>query len=184
MHLPAKALVITGAAIAVLGGGSAALATIHPAAAPVATSPGEVISMTQYQPDSAPEASATAWAFLGSPPLQRFLSQHTAAQVTATVTEAVVEGAPIQGTLGICYEQSGSSSVTNTTYIEYGEPTTIGVTQLPFTVSGVVGNLPAGKYLVGLCAEDQQNTSNETASVSIVLAQTRAGVTYAQPPKG
>jgi hypothetical protein len=180
MHLPGKVLIITGAAALMLGGGTAALAVIHPSATPASTgSPSDVISMTQYQPSGALEVTGGSWAFLGSPPEEHFLSQHTAAEVTATVSEGTVEGGTTSGVIGICYEHSGGSTVTDVSQVAYTYPD-VGapVYALPQTVSGVVGNLPAGEYFVGLCAESQGYTSNESAAVTMVLTVTRAGVTY------
>jgi hypothetical protein len=180
MNLTRKALVIGTAAIIMLGGGTAALAAIHPpAAASSSGSASAVISMAQYEPDNAPEVSPTAWGFLGSPPEQHFLNRHTASEITGTVSENPVEGGIPTGTLGICYEGSGGSSLTDVSQVSYQFLTDDNQNDVfPETVSGVVGNLPAGEYYVGLCAEDQGYTSNEAASVTIIMTETRSGVSY------
>jgi hypothetical protein len=49
------------------------------------------------------------------------------------------------------------------------------------SVSGDVGNLAAGTYYVGLCAEAQTDVENGVASVTITVAQTASGVTYNSP---
>jgi hypothetical protein len=52
-------------------------------------------------------------------------------------------------------------------------------------VSGVVGNLTAGQYNIGLCAEFQSaNTLNGLGQVSILMAQTASGVSSAGPRLG
>jgi len=180
MHLTRKALVIAATATVMLGGGTAALAAIHPTVTGSnSTSASGVISMTQYQPDNAPEVSPAAWGFLGSPTEQHFLNLRTAAEVTGTVSESPVEGGFPAGTLGICYEPSGGSSLTDVSQVGYGFAEDDNPNYLfPETVSGVVGNLPAGKYYVGLCAEDQEYTSNEMANVTVIMTETRSGVSY------
>jgi hypothetical protein len=180
MNLTRKVLVITAAAIVMLGGGTAALAAIHPIAAGNSSgSASGVISMAQYEPDSAPEVSPTAWGFLGSPPEEHFLNRYTAAEITGTVSESPVEGGTPTGILGICYEHSGGSGLTNVSQVSYQFLTDDNQNDVfPETVSGVAGNLPAGEYYAGLCAEDQGYTSNETASVTIIMTETRSGVSY------
>jgi hypothetical protein len=55
---------------------------------------------------------------------------------------------------------------------EYDEPAFVTVEDSYFaqSVSGAVGNLAAGTYYVGLCAEDQSDVANGVATVTITVA--------------
>jgi hypothetical protein len=141
--------------------------------------PSGVASMTQYSPGAAAPVTGSSWAFLGTPPSLTFTNSKTAAQVTATVDEASADGNEASGELGICYQASGGS-VNNVSLVE---PDFVAPEDSFFaqTVSGDVGNLPSGSYLVGLCAEAQSDMENGFATVTITLAQTASGVNYAGP---
>lgn len=138
-----------------------------------------VVSMVQYQPDDV-AAVTGSWAFLGSPPEVTFTNTDTAAEVTASVDEASQDGNQILDIIGVCDELVGSSTVNNVTY---DEPQFAAAANSFFaqSVSGDVGNLAAGTYYVGLCAEDQTDVDNGVASVTITVAQTPSGVTYDSP---
>ncbi len=138
--------------------------------------PSGVVSMTQYAPGGA-AAATSGWAFLGAPPEEAFANTDTAAEVTATVDEASANGNEISDVIGVCYEPVGGSTVTDVSYIE---PQFAAATDSYFaqTVSGVVGDLAAGTYSIGLCAEDQSDVYNGLANVTITMAQTASGVTY------
>lgn len=139
--------------------------------------PSGVISMTQYAPNAVPIV-AGPWAFLGSPPEEDFTNTDTAAEVTASMQEASSNGDEVFGYLGICYESATAGSPV--TDVSKTAPLFAAAQDYFFdeTVSGAVGNLPAGDYYVGLCAEDQENVINGLASVTITMAQTSSGVSY------
>jgi hypothetical protein len=141
--------------------------------------------MTQYQPDDAAPVTGGSFAFLGSPPEESFANSDTAAEVTASVDEASQDGNSIDEILGICYQPVGGSTVTDVTYVipEFQAPADSFFAQ---TVSGDVGGLSAGDYYVGLCAADQNDVDNGSASVTITMTQTSSGVIYdavKAPPK-
>lgn len=144
------------------------------------TAPSGVVSMTHYAPDTAPAVPGFTWEFLGPPPIERFANGKTAAEVTATVDEGSLDGNLIGDIIGICYEPVGGSTVTNVARVQPAFAAAAG-TFFAQTVSGVVGNLAAGDYHVGLCAEDQLNLQNGGASVTIILAQTASGVSIGIP---
>jgi hypothetical protein len=146
------------------------------------TGPSGVVSMTQYAPDGAGAQTGT-WGFLGTPPEEKFTNSHTAAEVTATVDQASTDGNVLSDFIGVCYEPVGGSTVTNVSDIEpeFVAPEASFFAQ---TVSGDIGNLTAGNYYVGLCAEYQTNADNGLASVTITMAQTTSGVTYDGPRAG
>lgn len=137
--------------------------------------PSGVVSMTHYAPGGATPITGTVYTFLGSPPQLSFANTHTAAEVTGTVDEAPAVTGSITDVLGICSEPAGGSKLTPFAQVapEFNATANSFFAQ---TVSGVVGNLAHGKYLVGLCARDQGNVINGAASVTIVLAQTASGV--------
>ena len=140
--------------------------------------PSGVISMTQYAPNAAAAAVTGSWAFLGSPPEEDFTNGDTAAEITATVDEASSSGGPVNEYLGICYQSAvAGSTVTDVSEIS---PAFVAPQGYFFaeTVSGDVGNLPAGNYYVGLCAKLQGDVVNGLASVTITMAQTSSGVSY------
>jgi hypothetical protein len=138
-----------------------------------------VVSMIQYQPNGAGDSTGS-WAFLGSPPEVTFTNTDTAAEVTASVDEASQDGKIISSFIGVCDELVGSSTVNNVTYVE---PEFVAGADDFFaqSVSGDVGNLSAGTYYVGLCAENQSDVYNGIASVTITVAQTPSGVAYDSP---
>jgi hypothetical protein len=142
----------------------------------------EILSMTQYEPDGAPVVTG-GWGFLGTPPIEKFTNSDTAAEVTATVDEASADGNELFDMIGICYEPVGGSTATNVSNVE---PEFLAAEDSFFaqTVSGDVGDLTAGKYHVGLCAEDQTDVDNGEAAVTITMAQTTSGVTYDGPRAG
>lgn len=142
-----------------------------------AAGPSGVLSMTQYQPSGAAVVTGS-WGFLGAPPQEHFANGHTAAVVTASVDEASADGNEIFDFIGVCYERVGGSTVRAVTEVE-PEFAAAANSYFAQTVSGVVGNLPAGQYYVGLCAQDQTDVRNGVASVTITMAQTASGVTYA-----
>jgi hypothetical protein len=136
-----------------------------------------VVSMTQYEPDGATAVTADSFAFLGSPPEQFFADTDTAAEVTASVDTASADGNAIDEVLGICYEPSDSSTVTDVSYVipQFAAAASSYFAQ---TVSGDVGSLPEGDYYVGVCAEDQNDVLNGAAEVTVTMAETSGGVTY------
>lgn len=136
--------------------------------------PSGVVSMTQYAPGGATAVTGSSYAFLGSPPKEVFTNTHTAALVTATVDEASTATSGINEDLGVCYEAVGDSTVNEVAEVE---PAFAATGYFAQTVSGVVGNLAAGAYYVGVCAEDQTGVVNGSASVTIEVAQTSEGVT-------
>jgi hypothetical protein len=146
------------------------------------TGPSGVVSMTQYAPGGASEQTG-GWGFLGTPPEEHFTNADTAAEVTGTVDEASADGNAIFDLIGICYEEVGGSTVTNVSEVE-PEFTAPEDSYFAQTVSGDVGNLTAGNYDVGLCAEDQTDVNNGQSFVTITLAQTTSGVTYDGPRAG
>ncbi len=139
--------------------------------------PSGVVSMTQYSASNEGTFPTTAWGFIGSPPLEVFTNSDTGAEVIATVNEASEDPNTISVSLGVCYEPGGSSEVFNVSYIG----ATFDAAPTPLfnqTVSGGVGNQPAGRYYVGVCEKAQRSvTVIYGASVSVMLAQTASGVT-------
>jgi hypothetical protein len=147
------------------------------------TGPSGVVSMTQYAPDGASSQTGSTFGFLGSPPEEHFTNSDTAAEVTASVDEASADGNEIDEVLGICYEPVGGSTVSNVSYV-IPEFSAAAEAYFAQTVSGDVGDLTAGNYYVGLCAEDQTDADNGAASVTITMAQTTSGVVYDGPNAG
>jgi hypothetical protein len=147
------------------------------------TGPSGVVSMTQYQPDGASSQTGDSWGFLGSPPEENFTNSDTAAEVTGTVDEASADGNDIDEDLGICYEAVGGSTVSDVSYVV---PEFVAAADSYFaqTVSGDIGDLTAGNYDVGLCAQNQTDVLNGSASVTITMAQTTSGVIYDGPRAG
>jgi hypothetical protein len=144
--------------------------------------PSGVVSMTEYTPDAASPQTGN-WGFLGTPPEESFTNSDTAAEVTGTVDEASADGNEIDEDLGICYEPVGGSTVSVVSAVE-PEFAAAADSYFAQTVSGDVGDLTAGDYYVGLCAEDQTDVLNGSASVTITMAQTTSGVTYDGPKAG
>lgn len=136
--------------------------------------PSGVVSMAQYSnAGGEPDIQGNTWGFLGSPPLEVFTNSDTAAEVVGTVDEESIDSNEVFSFIGVCYEPGGSSEVFNVSNVE---------AQFTFydaqSVSGVVGNLGAGHYYVGLCAKAQSpNLINGPVTASIILAQTTSGVT-------
>jgi hypothetical protein len=147
------------------------------------TGPSGIVSMTAYAPDAASAQTGTSWGFLGTPPEENFTNADTAAEVTGTVDEASADGNQILDYIGVCYEPIGGSTLTNVSEVE---PQFAAAANSFFaqTVSGDVGNLTAGNYDVGLCAEDQTDVLNGQATVTVTMAQTTSGVTYDGPRAG
>jgi hypothetical protein len=147
------------------------------------TGPSGVLSMTEYTPDGANAQTGASWGFLGAAPEESFTKSDTAAQVTGTVDEASADGNEIDELLGICYEPIGGSALSDASYVvpEFAAPADSYFAQ---TVSGDIGDLSAGDYHVGLCAEDQTDVRNGNAIVTITMAQTTSGVIYAGPRAG
>jgi hypothetical protein len=137
--------------------------------------------MTQYAPGGATAITGVAWGFLGAPPTETFADSHTAAQVIGTVDEASADGNKNFGEIGVCYEPVGGSTVINVSLVvpEFQAPVGNFFAQ---TVSGAVGNLAPGQYLVGLCAREQFDVANGAAAVTILMAQTSSGVTHLAAP--
>lgn len=138
--------------------------------------PSGVVSMAQYQIGGGSPAVTGAWQFLGTPSTQSFTNNKTAAQVTGTIDLATSDGSKNSGDLGICYQPVGGSTVTSVGHVlpEFATPAGSFFAQ---TVSGDVGNLTAGQYNIGLCAEFQTaNTLNGLGQVTILMAQTASGV--------
>jgi hypothetical protein len=146
------------------------------------TGPSGVVSMTQYAPDGA-SAQSGSWGFLGTPAEENFTNSDTAAEVTGTVDEASADGNVIFDYIGVCYEPVGGSTVTDVSYLE-PEFTAAADSYFAQTVSGDIGNLTAGNYDVGLCAELQTDVLNGEANVTITMAQTTSGVTDDGPRAG
>jgi len=148
-----------------------------PKGAPGKQGPSGVVSMTQYEPDGATAITGGSYGFLGTPPEEDFTDGDTAAEVTATVDTASNDGNEIDEVLGICYEPVGGSTIIAVSYVI---PQFAAAAQSYFaqTVSGDVGDLAAGDYYVGLCAENQNDVDNGAANVTITMAETSGGVTY------
>jgi hypothetical protein len=146
------------------------------------TGPSGVVSMTQYAPSGASAQTGT-WGFLGTPPEENFTNSHTAAEVTGTVDEASADGNGISEYIGVCYEPVGGSTVTDVSNLE-PEFAAAQDSYFAQTVSGDIGNLTAGNYDVGLCAELQTDVLNGEANVTITMAQTTSGVTDDGPRAG
>jgi hypothetical protein len=138
--------------------------------------PSGITSMTQYAPSGAVTVTADNWAFFGAPPAEHFAGSKTAAMVTGTIDQADTNGMNADEALGICYQAVGGSTVSEVSFVEpnFSGPAYV---YTAVTVSGVVGDLKAGNYHVGLCANAQSaNMSNGLASVTIILAETAHGV--------
>jgi len=124
------------------------------------------------------------WQFLGMPPADSFTDGNTAAQVTGTIDLATTDGNHNSGFLGICYKPVGGSTLTPVGFV-FPEFTTPADSFFAQTVSGVVGNLTPGQYDVGLCASEQSaNTANGHGNVTILMAETAAGVSLSGPRHG
>ena len=119
--------------------------------------------------------------FLGTPALLHFQDTNTAAQVTGSVDYASSSGAGIESELGVCYApEGGSPEVVSDVFPEFVAAAFSFFAQ---TVTGVVGNLSAGNYFVGVCtAFESSNVLHGSSSGSIVLGQTRSGVSFLAKP--
>jgi hypothetical protein len=139
--------------------------------------PSGVVSMAQYGLTLPAAVTGDAWQFLGTPPAESFTDANTAAQVTGTIDLETSDGNFSSTNLGICYEPVGGSTLTLAGgFIEpdFAAPAGSFFAQ---TVSGVIGNLTPGQYNVGLCANSESaNTRNGFGNVSILMAETAAGV--------
>jgi hypothetical protein len=142
--------------------------------------PSGVVSMVRFDSgDGAIVTTPGSFAFTGSTVTEHFADSNTAAEVTATVDEASNDGKGIDVYLGICYEPVGGSAVTEVSYVEpeFQAPANSYFAQ---TVSGVVGNLAAGNYLIGLCQENAStNLVNGSGAGTIIMAETASGVSSA-----
>lgn len=157
---------------------------IASAAHPQTTKTGKITSIIQYEPDGATSVTGTSWEFLSSPPEIKFTSNLTAADVTASVDEATSDGNQIDEGLGVCYEEVGSSNVVDDSSV-IPQFAASADSYFVETVAGAVGDLPAGKYYVGVCAFDQNDVLNGAASVTILVTDVSSGVIYngtKQPP--
>ena len=143
--------------------------------------PSGVVSMTQYSPVSATEVLGSNWGFLGAPPTETFANRQTAAEVIGTVDEASYDGVAIAEQIGVCYEPAGGSTVTAVSQLTpaFAAPK---LSYFAQTVSGAIGSLTPGRYIVGLCARFQDHVANGDATVTIVMAQTSSGVSHLAPP--
>jgi hypothetical protein len=119
--------------------------------------------------------------FLGEPALLHFQDKNSAAQVTGSVDYASFEGKVIESELSVCYAPEGGEIVTvSDVFPEFEAP---GFSFFAQTVSGVVGNLSAGNYFVGICtAEESSNVLHGASSGSIVFGETKSGVTFLSRP--
>jgi hypothetical protein len=136
--------------------------------------------MVHYSPSG--PVNTGSWAFLGSPPLE-FFDGRTAAEVTGTVDFASSNGNGLFSELGVCYEPFGSSTVSSVALVapEFQAPTDSFFAQ---TVSGVVGNLSAGDYYVGLCSQDETtNVLHGATSATVLIGETAGGVSISPPAR-
>ena len=142
--------------------------------------PSGVVSMARFDPgDGAIVTTPGSFAFTGSTVTEHFADSNTAAEVTATVDEASTDGNFIDVDLGICYEPAGGSTLTNVSFVEpnFQAPANSFIAQ---TVSGVVGNLAAGDYLIGMCQKAASaNLVNGSGAGTIIMAETASGVSSA-----
>jgi hypothetical protein len=139
--------------------------------------PSGVTTMVHYNPSG--PTNPGSWQFLGTAPVESFVDANTAAEVTGSVDIASNDGNGIFSELGVCYEPVGGDTVTNVALVapEFQAPTDSFFAQ---TVSGVVGNLPTGGYLVGLCSQDEtSNVLHGAASGTVIMAETASGVSTA-----
>jgi hypothetical protein len=119
--------------------------------------------------------------FLGEPALLHFAGTNTAAQVTGSLDYASSNGAEIQSQLSVCYAPEGETAKTvSSVSPEFVAPAFSFFAQ---TVTGVVGNLAAGNYFVGVCTRSESsNVLHGDNSGSIVFAETRGGVSFLARP--
>lgn len=130
----------------------------------------------------APNSSGTP-TFCGTPATVAF-DKKTAVLVTGSLDLASDNGSLVHTTLGVCYAQHGSSSLTLTTYVDpnFTAPTDSFFAQ---TVTGVVGDGLKGTYDVGLCVKSQgSNAENGDKAMTVLIAETNKGVTQLGPPPG
>jgi hypothetical protein len=119
--------------------------------------------------------------FRGEPALLHFQDKNSAAQVTGSIDYASTNGALIESELAVCYAPEGGEIETVSDVFPEFEASAF--SYFAQTVSGVVGNLPAGNYFVGVCtASESSNVSHGANSGSIVFAETKSGVTFLSRP--
>lgn len=139
--------------------------------------PSGVVSMASFDAGDGSIVTGSSWAFSGTTVTEHFADTKTAAEVTVTVDEASSNGNGIDGEFGICYEPVGGSTVTAVNHnLEpaFQAPANSYFTQ---TVSGVVGNLAAGDYIIGMCQEnDTANLLIGFGAGTIIMAETASGV--------
>jgi hypothetical protein len=136
------------------------------------------VSMTQLFPEGETNTSGELQ-FLGKPALETFVDKNTAAQVTGQVDLASNNSAFIEVELAVCYQPQAGGAIKATAEIfpEFKEEAFNFYAQ---SVSGIVGNLTPGNYLVGICTGfESANTLNGAATGSVILAQTRSGASIA-----
>jgi len=117
--------------------------------------------------------------FQGKPAKVHFNGKSTAAVVTGEIDLASSDGEYLESELAVCYEAEGSKEVNIAAEIfpEFKEEKFNYYSQ---PVSGVVGNLAAGNYLVGICTlKETANTRHGAATGTVLVAETRAGVSFA-----
>ena len=127
--------------------------------------------MAQFNPSNA-TAVTGGFSFLGSPVAETFAGGNTAADVTATIDIISNNGSPAAADLGICYQKTGTASV-NAVSVVIASTTS----ESAQTVSGIVGNLASGTYLVGMCeASASSNLVNGPGVGTMIIAETASGV--------
>jgi hypothetical protein len=139
--------------------------------------PSGVVSMAHFDPSNGAIGTAPdSYAFTGATVTEHFADSKSAAEVTATLDEASTDGNFIDVFLGICYEPAGGSTLTNVSFVEpnFQAPKDSFFAQ---TVSGIVGNLAPGDYLIGMCQENASaNLENGNGAGTIIMAETASGV--------
>lgn len=145
--------------------------------------PSGIVGMAQSSSGSNCPANMTfIWVFCGTPDTVSFTAD-TGVFVTSTIDLASNNGSGLTAYLGVCYATHGSSALISVARVE-PQFTAAANAFFAQTVSGVVGNLAAGSYDVGLCtSQETSNVLQGLASTSVLVAETTSGVSaFSQRP--
>jgi hypothetical protein len=167
----ATATIIASAGVAV-----ALTATSFAIASPATTPTPGVVKLYNINLESAPVHNGIHPSFIGTPVSVNFVNRKTTALVVATLDYYSTDGNQLDADLAPCYSK-GTGAAKATTRVE---PNFYSSASSYFaqTVSGAIGNLPAGTYHVGVCTWYESANAGHghgTATVEVVQAQAVLG---------
>ncbi len=111
---------------------------------------------------------------MGFPYTVKF-DKKTGALVTGSLDLASGDGLEVSGSLGVCYAQHGSSTLTEVSHV-FPEFVAAADSYFAQATTAVVGGLK-GTYDVGFCLKGESgNAQNGNFTVSVLAAETNKGV--------